>query len=51
MTQKEFIPVFQAVYGGTKKEAIRYYKSATTEQKNELLKGFKQEAKKSFYVD
>lgn len=52
MTYKDkVLNAIQYMYGSTKKEAEKLYRKLSDESRNLLVKGFEQNAKKSFYAD
>ena len=52
MTYKDrVLKAIQCMYGSTKKEAEKLYRNLSDESRNLLVKGFEQNAKKSFYAD
>lgn len=50
-TKQELINAVQSAYGYSKKEAKDYIKTIDDKTKEELIKGFKRDAKKSFLTD
>lgn len=50
-TKQELIDAVQSAYGYNKKEAKDYIKTIDDKTKEELIKGFKRDAKKGFLVD
>lgn len=50
-SKQELLDAVMDAFGFTKSEALEYIKKASEETKRELVKGFKQDAKKNFYDD
>ncbi|MCK9470365.1 MAG: hypothetical protein M0Q88_01240 [Bacilli bacterium] len=48
---RTLLAAVQDAYGFNKKEALNWIKTATKEEKEAIVKGFKQDAKKNFYED
>ena len=49
--KEKIIDIIVSEYGMTKREATNLYKKIDTNFKKELLKGYENNAKKSFYDD
>lgn len=49
--KQDFIKAFCYCFGSTKKEAERTYKTTTESYKQEVIKGYKQDARKAFTAD
>ena len=51
MKTQELLDAVMDAFGFTKGEALEYIKKASDETKLNIIKGFKQDAKKNFYED
>ena len=50
-TKQQLITAVQDAYGFTKAQALRWIKNASEQSKEEIVKGFRDNARKSFYTD
>lgn len=49
LEKRTLLDAVMDAYGFTKGEALKYIKKATCEAKQNIVKGFKQDAKNNFY--